>query len=297
MDTLKTNKSSLGRAKRQMNNQKDIKKTDVNIYGQSNVHDIKSLSNMPVYEFANKKTEKLVTALYMVSDCMDTDDALKGKLRLLGVELLSDIYKLSTLSPMDKHNYISISLTHIYELLSFIEIAYTIGFISEMNTMILKKEFSILASDLKSNLIKDKHFTFTLDDKMFDLPELNNSNKNENYSNTRQQFIKDKRTSFKTMSFINNKSPLQTFQPKRTNSSITNLADRQDRTNKILSIIKDKKDLPGNQTGVSIKDISLSFKDCSEKTIQRELNSLVSKGQLKKTGAKRWSRYQLVSSN
>jgi hypothetical protein len=277
-----------------MNNQKDIKKTDVDSYGQSNVPDVKQLSNMPVYEFANKKTEKLVTALYMVSDCMDTDDALKGKLRLLGVELLSDIYKLSTLSPMDKHTYISVSLTHIYELLSFIEIAYTIGFISEMNTMILKKEFSSLASDLKSKLSKDKHFTFTLDDKMFELPELINSNKNENYNDIGQPFIKDKRTSFNTMSFTNNKSPLPSLQPRKNNSSATSLADRQERSNKIISIIKDKKLLSGNQTGVSIKDISLSFTDCSEKTIQRELNSLVLKGQLKKTGAKRWSRYAIA---
>lgn len=279
-----------------MNNQKDIKKTDVNIYGQSNVHDIKSLSNMPVYEFANKKTEKLVTALYMVSDCMETDDALKGKLRLLGVELLSDIYKLSTLSPVERRTHISVVLTHIYELLSYIEIAYNIGFISEMNTAILKKEFSNLIADLNSNLAKDKHFTFTLDNKMFDLPELQNASENGGELNYKgQQSIKDKRTSFNTMSFINNKSPLQTSQPKRINSSASSLADRQDRTNKIISLIKDKKDLSGNQVGVSIKDISLSFTDCSEKTIQRELNSLVAKGQLKKTGAKRWSRYAVIT--
>lgn len=268
-----------------MNNQKDIKKTNINAYGQSNVSDIKSLSDMSIYEFANKKTEKLVTALYMVSDCMDADDALKGKLRLLGVELLSDIYKLSTLSPMDKHSYLSVFLTHIYELLSFIEIAYTIGFISEMNTMILKNEFTLLASDLKSNQSKDKHFTFTLDQKMFELPELKGGTDDLNYKGA--ESIKDKRTSFNTMSFINNKSPLQNLAIKKTNSVSTNLADREDRTAKIISIIKDKKE-------VSIKDISLTLTDCSEKTIQRELNSLVSKGQLKKTGAKRWSRYSII---
>lgn len=275
------------------------------MYGQSNVSDIKSLSDMPSFEFINKKTEKLVTALYMVSDCMDTDDALKCKLRLLGVELLSDIYELSTLSPVDKHTYISTSLTHIYELLSFIEIAYTIGFISEMNTAILKKEFSMLVSNLKTNQSKDKHFTFTLDEKMFEIPELKNgSNNNADLNNKGYSSIKDKRTQFNTMptrpigvSFINNKSPLQMLQNKRTNTSVTNLADRQDRTNKILSIIKDKNNLPNGELGVSIKDISLSFTDCSEKTIQRELNSLVLKGQLKKTGAKRWSRYSIVSSN
>ena len=273
-----------------MNNQKDIQKTDSNTNGQSNVSDVKSLANKPVYEFANKKTEKLVTALYMVSDCMDSDDALKGKLRILGVELLSDMYKLTTLSPVDKHIHIAVSLTHIHEILSFIEIAYTIGFISEMNTNILKKEFSILASELKVSQAKDKHFTFTLDEKMFDLQDALSGPENGNYSHTEDQSVKDKRTSFNSLSFINNKSPLQNILPKKTNSFATNLSERLDRTTKILSILKD---LPA-QTGVSIKDISLTFKNCSEKTIQREINALVSKGQIKKTGAKRWSRYTAI---
>jgi len=266
-----------------MNNQKDTQKTDVNIYGQSDVSDTKSLANMPVYEFANKKTEKLVTALYLVSDCMETDDALKGKLRLLGVELLSDIYKLSTLSPIEKHTYISVSLTHIYELLSFIEISYTIGFISEMNTSILKKEFSALASELKDSLAKDKHFTFTLDEKMFKLPETSNTQENDHKFNfMSQSLVKDK------TSFTNNSSPLQnSLSFKKASSPVSNLADRQDRSNKIMSLIKNKKE-------VSIKDVSLAFTDCSEKTIQRELNTLVSKGQIKKTGSKRWSRYAAI---
>ena len=89
------------------------------------------------------------------------------------------------------------------------------------------------------------------------------------------------------VSFINNKSPLQTLHPKNNNHSTTNLSDRKDRTDKILSLIKEKKE-------VSIKDISLAFTNCSEKTIQRELNSLVLKGQLKKIGAKRWSRYAII---
>ena len=271
--------------KRQMNNLKDTQKTDVKKYGQSDVSDTKTLSDMSIYDFVCKKTEKLVTALYLVSDCMETDDALKEKLRSLGVELLSDIYKLSTLSPVDKRIHTAISLSHIYELLSFIEIAHTIGFISEMNTMVLKKEFSSLSFDLKENLEKDKHFTFTLDEQMFSTGQgLVQNGKDFNYRG--QSSIKDKRTSFNTMSFINNKSPLSSLNTPKINSSTTSLADRQDRTNKIISLIKGKID-------ISIKDISLAFTDCSEKTIQRELNSLVSKGQLKKTGSKRWSRYSI----
>jgi hypothetical protein len=288
-----------------MNNQKDTQKTAINSYGQSNVSEVKSLSNIPIYEFANKKTEKLVTALYMITDCMDTDDALKGKLRFLGVELLSDMYKLASLSPMDKHVYIPIYVNNIHEILSFIEIANTIGFISEMNTLILKNEFNNLVVELQSYQSKDKHFTFTLDEKMFEIKE----NKNvldgtNNVDYNEDHFIKDKRTAFNTMparpigvSFMNKKSPLLQTQTKKTNFAISNPADKQERANRIISLIKDKKDMNGNQNGVSIKDISLSFVDCSEKTIQRELNNLVLNGKLKKTGAKRWSRYGLGEDN
>ena len=284
-----------------MNNQKDTQKTNINIYGKSDVPENNSLSSMSVYEFTNKKTEKLVTALYMVTDCMDTDDALKGKLRLLGVELLSDMYKFTTLSPMDKHIQVPVSLNHIYEVLSFIEIAYTIGFISEMNTTILRKEFNGLVAELKSHQTKDKHFTFILDEKMFDLPELPNKRQDLNYGQSIKDMSlrADKRTSSDIMSFINKKSPLQTYNTKKTNHSATNLVDREIRINKIISTIKDLPSQPGQagKKDFSIKDISLSFTDCSEKTIQRELNSLVLKGKLRKTGAKRWSRYAIVENS
>ena len=160
-----------------------------------------------------------------------------------------------------------------------------------MNASILKREFSILLSDLKEKQENDKHFTFTLDDKMFDLPE-SFINKEEGVGYTKynnESFIKD------NMSLIKD-SPLSTQNTiKKTNTSPYNFADRQDRTNKILSLIKDNKKSSLGEDGVSIKDISLAFTDCSEKTIQRELNTLISKGQIKKTGSKRWSRYSVIT--
>lgn len=282
-----------------MSDQKDTEKTSVNIYEKSAVSDEKSLQNDDIYRFANIKTEKLVTALYMVTDCMETDDALKNKLRLLGVELLSDMYKLISLSPIDRHIQIPISLIHINEVLSFIEIAHTIGFISEMNTIILKKEFKDLSTQLEFYRAKDKHFTFTLDEKMFEMPEEESVlNRNRDFNYKGQEYIKDndkgqlnKRTSSNTMSFIKRDSQGQ-YQSKKINSFHSNQEEREERKNKILSLIKDS---VSGQSGASIKDISLAFTDCSEKTIQRELNALVLGGKLTKIGSKRWSRYQISS--
>jgi hypothetical protein len=279
-----------------MNNQKDTKKTDLNSYKQDNFVGVNALINRPaspfasqggpVYEFANKKTEKLVTALYMVTDCIEKDDALKEKLRLLGVQLLSDIYELSLPKQGFGENTIRISLNHIYEILSFIEIANTIGYISEMNTNILKKEFNLLMAELNSHLPKEKHFSFTLDEKMFNLPP--EVSKTESLSFNRNIV---KRTD--SMSFINNRTsnnsvlykPLPTVDYKKIKS---------ERVEKIISIIKDKESSLTGEAGASIKDISSAFTNCSEKTIQRELNDLIGKGQVKKTGDKRWSRYSII---
>ena len=56
------------------------------------------------------------------------------------------------------------------------------------------------------------------------------------------------------------------------------------RGNDILSFIKKKGD-------ASIRDIAAVIKDCSEKTIQRELNALIEGGLLRREGERRWSRY------
>lgn len=276
-----------------MNNQKDTQKTGINSYGHSNVLDVKPLVSSHIYEFANKKTEKLVTALYMVTDCMDTDDALKGKLRQLGVELLSDMYRLANLSPMEKHVHIATSLSHVSEIISFVEIARTIGFISDMNTSILNKEFQILIGELESHQSKDKHFTFTLDEQMFSFPENEESVSKERGDNRPQSMIKDmtsltdKRTSFNSMSFMNNSKLSSSLgQVPHTANRVLSVDDKKERTDRILVLLKGRE--------VSIKDISNSFTSCSEKTIQRELNSLVAKGQIKKTGSKRWSKYSVA---
>ncbi|MCX6702079.1 MAG: hypothetical protein NTX96_02725, partial [Candidatus Zambryskibacteria bacterium] len=62
---------------------------------------------------------------------------------------------------------------------------------------------------------------------------------------------------------------------------------KSNRQNVILDLLKRKKEL-------TIKDISLVIKDCSEKTIQRELNSFISIGVLKRAGVRRWSKYSLA---
>lgn len=275
-----------------MKNQKDTQKTETNHKGHNDVSNFTALLDKPFYEFVNKKTEKIITALYLVSDCMDNSDPIREKLRLIGVRLMSDIYHLSVASPVDRQTEIALPLSNISEIISLLKVSFMVGFISEMNALILQDELVKLATQLRESINQDKNYLLSLDSKMFAVePIVSNKNNGRNDQLNMESNLALNNSFYKgqrlDVSFINKLSPLENDVSNSKKTQRSSPSERNNRREKILSLIKNKKD-------ISIKDISLSFPDCSEKTISRELNVLISKGHVKKTGAKRWSRYQIA---
>src|SRR5688572_20542906 len=80
---------------------------------------VKDTSTQPI---SYNKTDKLITALYMVTDIIDKDEPLRKKLRTLGIDIISDINSL----PLR-------ALGKISEVMSFLDIASSMNIISEMN--------------------------------------------------------------------------------------------------------------------------------------------------------------------
>src|SRR3989338_190310 len=78
------------------------------------------------------KTQKLITALYIVTDIIDKEEPIRNKLRTLGVEVLYDT------SSIPKTLFGAVKIDQV---LSFLNIASAMNFISEMNYTILKKEY------------------------------------------------------------------------------------------------------------------------------------------------------------
>lgn len=76
---------------------------------------------------------------------------------------------------------------------------------------------------------------------------------------------------------------------KDTHKSAERTMNKMSRQDSILALINDKK-------SAVIKDIVALFPDVSEKTIQRELNTLIDTGRITKRGSKRWSIYMAVNS-
>ena len=275
-----------------MKNQKDTQKTGIDYKGHNDVSSFTALLDKPFYEFVNKKTEKIITALYLVSDCMDNSDPIREKLRLIGVRLMSDIYHLSVASPVDRQTEIALPLSNISEIISLLKVSFMVGFISEMNALILQDELVKLATQLRESINQDKNYLLSLDSKMFAVePNVSSKDNSRNNQLNIQSNLALNNSFYKghklDVSFMNNLSPLENDMSNSKKTQRSSPSERNNRREKILSLVKGKKN-------ISIKDISLSFPDCSEKTISRELNVLISKGHIKKTGAKRWSRYQIA---
>lgn len=216
-----------------------------------------------------KKTNKLVMALYMVTDILDKDEPLRNKLRTLGTEIVSDI----TIAPTQ-------ALPKITAILSLLDIASTVGLISQMNSSILQKEFTELDRSIKVITGRTNTNNTTINLEEF----LKGSDTQSDSSLSNKKGI--------TLGVQKGRTLMQVLSSKIAPVQETN---REQRREDILKIIR------VNKNGATIKDIKDNIKNMSdrnnslvslgEKTLQRELIAMVKIGVLYKTGEKRWSRY------
>lgn len=91
-----------------------------------------------------KKSEKLVTALYLVTDLMVDNEPIKHGLRKNAVALLSSMNALSQLDVKDRVIELKISLKAVTEVTSMLHVALTTGIVSKMNGELLMDGFRSL---------------------------------------------------------------------------------------------------------------------------------------------------------
>jgi len=241
-----------------------------------------SISDVAIFKdnhhlvYLYKKTEKLVSALYLLSSFISDKEPVKWQMREAGIKLLSHSLALSDRSSSERMlaytNFISTGL----KFLSFLEVSYLGGIISEMNYNILKSEFETLIKTAESGERGSDNKGLVFSENFFEVPALP-----ENKTPVSQNVPINSLTKE-----LSNKAPDTVSvrqNPIRHNHTAEDKSNRQEI---IINLLK-----KGNELG--IKDFTSSIKGCSEKTIQRELVSLVAKGQIKKEGEKRWSRYSL----
>ena len=221
---------------------------------------------------AYKKTEKLLIALHLVTNFVPENEPARIAVRDKSVRVLSDMLKLRSGFRSTGSGGVDSVVASIYEITSLLDILHAAGFVSDMNLDILKRELGgliIFLKDAENTEVSEK-VTFG-----------NGHFKTEEFA--KGLSVKDSKMSFNTKDIT--KTPLRN---KRQNSQRTSSpsGSHTERRTTIVNLIKDKKT-------VNVKDVSSVVTGCSDKTIQRELISLVQSGVLKKEGERRWSTYSL----
>ena len=249
---------------------------------QKNLDVISFFSKDANFVFLFKKTEKLASAVYLVTSLMSENEPLKWILRKRVSELLSLMLKYKDVSDSEQSDFVYNIRTEVLGVVSHLEVANQGKLISTMNFSVLNQEFSNLLSvfsasekegkqsynsPLPENFLDSKTHDFARHGGMFTRENLGNITTSDSSvlrgENSPGIYLKDKEEKLQNL-------PLQ----------------RSSRQNVILSLLKKKKE-------ITIKDVAQVIKGCSEKTLQRELNSFISMGILKRTGVRRWSRYSL----
>jgi predicted transcriptional regulator len=214
-----------------------------------------------------KKTEKITAALYLVSGLLKDDEPMKWELRDRGIDLLTSSFTASSSLPGDKNVVIQALFTAALETLSLLGVARISNLVSEMNHSLLVHEIDNVVGLLRDRLAASaENAGYVLSEKFFRTSEI---------SGTKEQGVGSKEQ-------IKNSPEIKAIHQ----GQAATQQKKSQRQENIINILK-------GQSNITIKDISKAIKDCSEKTIQRELSELVDKGVIKKEGERRWSRYSL----
>jgi len=235
------------------------------------------------------KTQKIVTALYLVSDLIDESDPLRKDIRNLSVGLSSLVGGLAVESPSKAKKTITEAQNLVDRIQNILKVCVSVGFVSDMNFKIVSEHLVFVRDDLnkKYNLINSQSLIassfhnraiheFVLPDEIVkDVASDKTEKQNKPVKTGNETKIKDP--------VVATKKPENIVKDNINKGQVSN----GQRVEKIMSIIRQKGE-------VSVGDVSVEFPELSEKTMQRMLVRLVETGSLKKTGDKRWSRYSLA---
>ncbi|MDQ2932892.1 MAG: hypothetical protein M3Q80_00735 [bacterium] len=224
-----------------------------------------------------KKSEKITAALYLVSGLLKDEEPMKWQLRDNGMELMSASFMASSNVPGDKNSVIQSIFTSALETISLLNVALISNMITQMNHSLLVREIDNIVGLLRDRLTENaENAGYVLSESFFKTPDLFSSGfRSEPKSETKGQTSSSKA-----------QSSTEPLKHRELHGHANTHIKKTHRQELIIEVLR-------TQSNLTIKDFSKVIKDCSEKTIQRELIELVDKGIVKKEGERRWSRYSL----
>lgn len=245
--------------------------------------------------FVFQKTDKLVKAIYLLTSLMSDKEPMRERSRALANKMLENVLNMSE-RIWGEEIYQKNLLSAISEVTVLFDIAENTKMMSKMNHQIITSELQKLADFLVTSSVNYSSAKIAFEPNLFDgnynyIPDstFQVTPQSQNINNLDPNYLIKDKTNFnkgqtetvtggldkENISHVKITEPVKTIKDKNTRQDI------------ILSMLK-------NGVKLTVKDFAKNIKDCSEKTIQRELLTLVTKGVLKKEGERRWSKYFLI---
>jgi hypothetical protein len=224
---------------------------------------------------AYRRAERIAAGIHLLTNHISHDEPIRARVRSNAAELLHRALGLRDEMRSSHSAHVSEFLSSVRYLISLVRVLGVSGYVSHANASVVIEALDELGGFITAS---------------------QRSILSENVSLTREDLTDVRATSFRVPERQSIKDASDTEGVKdiqklkdASNASVTQsdaLGTLSARVQSILEILK-----VGGSLG--IRDISANLPEYSEKMIQRELLDLVSRGAVKKTGLKRWSRYSL----
>ncbi|MCX6702080.1 MAG: hypothetical protein NTX96_02730, partial [Candidatus Zambryskibacteria bacterium] len=169
---------------------------------QKNIDPVSFFDKNNDFVLAYKKTEKLASAVYMVTGLFSESEPIKWALRKKVGELLSFILTYKDTPKGNYEDFVYSAKTRTLELISFLEISLRGGLVSQMNFSILKQEFLNLINILNtSDFLSNDSSNEVVSKNFFDISKSYSSVAKEVNNNERIYKITEPASTIQGMSF------------------------------------------------------------------------------------------------
>ena len=236
-------------------------------------------------EIAYKRVERLILATHLVTNFVPPDESVRKNVREKVYALLSAVMDLRLGLRSAGPERVNTVIAHTRQILTLLDAMHASGYISDMNLRVLKDAYADFARFLRVS--EDGHAAESLElDEMYFTPPAARHHGHNSQGHTK--FVKDKvvKDTVKDKEL----SSAVKDKKKQIKQRPQSLRAKRRATSRRMAVL----DVVTKRGPVHIKDIAAEVTSCSEKTIQRELASLIKDKVVKKEGSKRWTTYSLV---
>jgi hypothetical protein len=238
----------------------------------------KVIKNRTIEAFS-KRTKKISHALIIVRDSIKDSGVLKAEVEKLALDLTKDICVFETRVAKSAPDFTDIVL-RLTQALAIVDLLFFAKNISRENLDLVKGW--ILSTLSLARIYEEEHTELHMEI-LLSSPEAFETPQRASLDIPATTDVSTLPEPAMKQSVTVRARSVQKVAPVTTNA----------RRQQILDLVKSK----GNAAqggSIQIKDVAAVITDCSEKTIQRELSSLVEDGLLVKEGDRRWTTYRLA---